>query len=316
MPPDNDTKRYRILVCVDGTEEADRAVRYAGRMGLRLNADIVLLYVRQGDRGMRSGGLQVRVARENMLNWGIELPGTRYLTAGRDLLIEEGVMSADWVEKASHVEVAGDPLGDNSIIYSSGDGSRMIGLKLKVASDVLSGIVEQWEIGQYDLIVVGASERWRTGKSKTFWDRPVVGKLVNIAPCSVLIAREFKDQDQKHLLCTDGSKYAADILTKVALLSRNCGFPISVMTVAEEENKGEAEEQLTILESMLEAVGIRPEAKHVATGDVVDEIKIFGANADLIALAASARSPVARLLLGGVPDRLIREADGSVLIAH
>jgi hypothetical protein len=150
---------FRILVCVDGSDESYRGVRYAARLGVSLDADIALLYVRAVDRGLRSGGLQVRVARENMLSWGLELPGIKYLKTARDMLIEYGAMDADWMEKTRHVEVEGDPLGDNATFYSN-DRGRLIVLKLKVASDIVSGILDQWEIGHYDLIILGASERW------------------------------------------------------------------------------------------------------------------------------------------------------------
>ena len=78
--------RFRILACIDGSEESYDTVRYAVRLGKRPEVDIILLYVRQIDQGLRSGGLQVRVARENMLDWGLELPGITYLTRGLEVL--------------------------------------------------------------------------------------------------------------------------------------------------------------------------------------------------------------------------------------
>ncbi|MEK9677380.1 MAG: universal stress protein, partial [Rhodospirillaceae bacterium] len=88
--------RFRILVCVDGSEESYRGLRYAGDIGKHPDADIILLYVRPIDQGMRTGGLQVRVARENMLNWGLDLPGIKYLKMGLDRLIENGQIAEDW----------------------------------------------------------------------------------------------------------------------------------------------------------------------------------------------------------------------------
>ena len=80
-------KRFRILVCLDGEEEGYRGLRYAARMGgAHKDCDIVLLYVRPIDQGLATGGLQVRLARENILNWGLELPGIRYLKEGLSML--------------------------------------------------------------------------------------------------------------------------------------------------------------------------------------------------------------------------------------
>ena len=47
--------RFRILVCVDGSEESYKAVNYAAEVGKGKDADIVLLYVRPLDQGLRTG---------------------------------------------------------------------------------------------------------------------------------------------------------------------------------------------------------------------------------------------------------------------
>ena len=140
--------RFRILVCIDGSDECYQSLRYAARLGGGVDADIVLLYVRPTDQGLRSGGLQVRVARENMLKWGLELPGIQYLKKGRDMLKELGIMAGDeWREEVAHTDVNGDPLGDNKINYINEQG-KMVVLKLKVATDIATGILEQWEFKQ------------------------------------------------------------------------------------------------------------------------------------------------------------------------
>ena len=137
-------EHFRILVCIDGSDESYQSLRYAARLGGGVDGDIVLLYVRPVDQGLRSGGLQVRVARENMLKWGLELPGIQYLKKGRDMLKDLGIMSGDdWTEEVVHTDVDGDPLGDNKINYVNQQG-KMIVLKLKVASSIATGILEQW----------------------------------------------------------------------------------------------------------------------------------------------------------------------------
>ena len=164
--------RFRMLVCIDGTEESYQSLRYAAKMGQGVDADIVLLYVRPLDQGLRSGGLQVRVARENMLDWGLELPGIKYLKKGYDILKEMGLGGENWQEHSFHYNVDGDPLGDNKLEYINDEG-KVIVLKLKVATDIASGILEQWELGPYDIIILGASGRWR-GMAKKFC-RPRTG---------------------------------------------------------------------------------------------------------------------------------------------
>ena len=43
--------RFRILVCIDGSDECYQSLRYAARLGGGVDADIVLLYVRPVDQG-------------------------------------------------------------------------------------------------------------------------------------------------------------------------------------------------------------------------------------------------------------------------
>ena len=63
--PDQD--RFRVLVCIDGSDESYQGLRYAAKIAHgHDDVDIVLCYVRPIDHGMRSGGLQMDVARGNM----------------------------------------------------------------------------------------------------------------------------------------------------------------------------------------------------------------------------------------------------------
>ena len=71
--------RFRILACIDGTEEALITVRFAARLAPSDECDIIVLYVRPVDQGLWSGGLQVKLARQNMMEAGFELPGVRDL---------------------------------------------------------------------------------------------------------------------------------------------------------------------------------------------------------------------------------------------
>jgi len=224
-------EHFRILVCIDGSDECYQSLRYAVRLGGGVDADIVLLYVRPVDQGLRSGGLQVRVARENMLKLGLELPGIQYLKKGRDMLKELGIMAGeDWTEEYFHTDVDNDPLGDNKIAHANSQ-SKMVVLKLKVAPGIATGILEQWELGPYDLIILGASGRWK-GMGRSFWDPAVAEKVDVHAPCSVLVARDL-EEGHGHLICTDGSEISQQMVEKDAVLANRCHqCDVSLMSVA------------------------------------------------------------------------------------
>ncbi len=315
MNEEETSKRFRICVCLDGSDECYQSLRYAARLGGGVDADIVLLYVRPVDQGMRSGGLQVRVARENMLKWGLELPGIQYLKKGRDMLKEMAIMDGeDWTEEVVHTDVDGDPLGDNKINYVNQQG-KMIVLKLKVATDIATGILEQWELGEYDLIILGASGRWK-GMARSFWDPAVAEKVAIHAPCTVLVARDL-DVGHGHLICTDGSERATEMVRQDALLASRCDCPVSLMSVAlDVEGEAEATQNVTEAKKMLESMGIEVKETIVRIGNPVDEIIEAGPDYSLIVVSESGKSGLRRFFMGSVAFKVMENAHNSVMIVR
>ena len=308
-------ERFRILVCLDGSDECYQSLRYAAKMGSGVDADIILLYVRPTDQGLRSGGLEVRVARENMLKWGIELPGIQHLKKGLDMLKSLGVMSGeDWKEKVTHTDVDGDPLGDNKISYTNKHG-KMVVLKLKIASDIASGILEQWELGEYDLIILGSSSHWK-GMSRSFWDPAVAEKIAVHAPCSVLIARDL-EVGHGHLICTDGSEASMNMVRRDAVLASRCNCPISLMSVAfDDEDELNAVNNVAKAESMLNGLGIDVVEKIIRVGSPVDEIIEAGPDYSLIVVSESSKSGLKRFFMGSVAFKVMENAHNSVMITR
>jgi nucleotide-binding universal stress UspA family protein len=308
-----DDKRYRILVCIDGSDESYRGLRYAAKLSHGMDADIILLYVRALDQGLRSGGLQLSVARENMLNWGLELPGIKYLKKGRDLLIEMGELAADWPEQSAHTDVDGAALGDNKIEYTNGQGRKIV-LKLKVSRDIATGIIDQWELGEYDLCILGASERWRKFSLASFRDPAVAEKVAVHAPCSVLVTRELEGS-LGNLICTDGSERANEMVRRAAALSHTCGFPVSLISIAEDdEARPNAEQNITVAKKILTDMGIEPHDTVIRVGNPVDEIVEEGKKYSMIVVSDTSRSGLKRFFMGSVAFKVLEESKHSVLV--
>ena len=308
-------KRFRILSCIDGSEESYRGLHYAARLGGGVDADIVLLYVRALDQDMRSGGLQARVFRENLLDWGLDLPGIKYLKKAREELAEMGVMSDNWTERAVHVDRYGDPLGDNSIEYTNRAGKKIV-LELKVAPDIVEGILEECEANNYDLLIMGASERWRPGRRKTFWDPAVAEKVVARAPCSVIVARELKE-NYGHLICTNGSEHAIDVARKDAVLASRCQCPVSLISVVPEgEDEATAMDALLRTRLAIEAEDVVVEEVLPRVGDPVEEIVKAGANYSVIVIARSEKQPKWWLFETDIAYQVMEHAHNSVMIVR
>ena len=305
-------KRYRILICIDGSEESNRGLQYAARLGAAPDADIVLLYVRPIDQGLSSGGLQVRVARENMLNWGLELPGIQYLKKGRDMLIKTEELADQWDQHSAHTDVGGDPLGDNKIEYVNKQGNSIV-LKLKTASSIAEGILDQYELGPYNLIILGSS-----GKSgnlgKSLWDPAIAEKIAIHAPCSVCVAREL-ETGHGMLLCTDGSERAMAMIHKAAQLAKRVDAKVSVMSVSlDNEGKDEARSNVDQAIELLRSLDIEPIKHFTKVGNPVEEIIQAGESYSFIVLGDTGKTGLKRFFMGSVAFKVMEFAKNSVMV--
>ncbi len=309
-------QRFRILVAIDGSEESYRSLRYAARLGQGVDADITLLYVRRMDQGLNSGGLQVRVARENILEWGLDLPGVRYLRKGREILIEEGQMEADWEPRMIHKEVQGDPLGDHMMEYVN-DSGKLIRLRLRIASDIESGILDQQEQGRHQIIMLGShDQKRRTAMFPSVGIAPVSLKVALHAPCSVVVTREM-EQGLGHLICVDGSPEALEMVKKDAVIADRCNCPISLFSVAKDQaSVAQAQAALQAAEAALSELGVKPRGVKHSVGNAVQEICKEGQNYSMIVLSGRSKSSLKRFFMGNTAMNVLQHAVNSVMVVR
>ena len=311
--------RFRILVCIDGSDESYRAVKYAALMGgHRDDCDIILLYVRPIDQGMHTGGLQVRVARENILNWGLELPGIRYLNKGLEILMAEEDMKADeWNLETTHTDVVGDPLGDNKTEYRHPTSGRSIVLKLKVAPDAASGILDQFELGPYDVIILGCGKTGRSRLQSTLM--PSVSEKVALhAPCTVLVARDLIF-GHGHLVCVNGTEKSMEMAKHESqIVARFRQGHVTAIQVVETDADVPAAEAFldSVDEAMKAEFELGLDDKIVRVGRVVQNIVDVGKDFTAIVIAGSSKSTLQRMFIRSVPLEVLRRARNSVMIVR
>lgn len=305
--------RFRTLVCVDGSDDSYRGLEYAAAISGGADSDIILLYVRPIDQGLRTGGLQVRVARENMLSWGLELPGIKYLNQGRDLLVEHGDMALSWDQKITHTDVAGDPLGDNKVEYRNAEGKSIV-LKLKTAPNIATGILDQYELGPYNLIILGASGRWG-GWAKSLLDPAVAEKVAIHAPCSVMVTRQL-ERGHGHLICTDGSERAVEMVHKAAeLIHRTEAKRVSVMSVAVDvESEPNAKRFVEEASKILEDNDLVVREAFTRVGTPVETIIEAANDYSIIVMGDTGKTGLKRYFMGSVAFKVMEYAERSVMI--
>ena len=303
--------RFRILACIDGSDESFVTVRFGARYLVQNNCDLIVLMVRPIDIGLNSGGLQLRLARQSMLDAGFELPGVRHLKQALAILKEEGIDVSAWPRESTHADAWGDPAGDNKVEYKSPEG-RSVVLKLKTSPDVAHGILDQYELGPYNLIIVGEPSRWR-GELMAFFDSGVVQTVTTMAPCSVLVARNSLEK-KGYFICTDGSSRSMQAVRRSAVLAQVTGQPITLFSAADSEaGRPAAEEAVANARALLKAMKIQVADVKVAIGTPAEEIVESGSLYRVIVVTDEGRSRLHRLLRGSTATEVVRKARTSVL---
>ena len=303
--------RFRILVCIDGSDEAYEGLQFAADLGKREECDIILLSVRPFDQGLQTGGMQLSVTRENMLEWGFEVPHIQHLRKGLDLLVEAGHMPEVWDARSTHAAVKGDPLGDSKVEYKNAQG-KLVVLKLKTAHDAVSGVLDQYELGPYNLIITGPPTRW-LGDLRSFWDAGVTQKVAMLAPSSTLVARPSRT-GAGFLICVDGSGHALDAAFRAGVLAQANGFPITLLSVAKRgESPLKARRQVKGARIALRSRGLEVTRLMIRSGDPTEEIIKAGEAFDLIVVSDSGKSRLKRFFVGSVAFNVMGYAKTSVL---
>jgi nucleotide-binding universal stress UspA family protein len=303
--------RFRILACIDGSEESFVSVRMAAKLAPRDETDIIVLYVRPIDQGLHSGGLQVRLARQNMMEAGFELPGVKHLKRALDVLKEEGVDVSDWTLQAENQDAWGDPAGDTKAEYRSATG-RSVVLKLKTSPDVAVGILDQYELGPYNLMILGEPSRWRS-EFKAFFDAGVVQTVATMAPCSVLVARSGSEK-MGFLICTDGSSRSMQAVRRSAVLAKATNEPITLLSVAEtDQGRAAAEEAVANAKALLKAMKINVAGTKTKVGNIADEIVETGSLYRIVVVSDEGRGRLQRIFKKSIASEVVKRARTSVL---
>ena len=307
-------QRFNILVCIDGSPSSYRGLRYALKFSMDdTDTDISLLYVRPTDRSGSSEGLNMELARENMLDWDLELPGLSSLKKARDILIENELLGEDWEDKDISKKYRGSRLGDHILQYYNKSSGQKISLIVRVESSVLVGILNEAHYTKYDLVIVSASDDDRGGA--TIDNRTAVG-VASEHDGTVIIAREL-EAGHGHLVCMTNSKTSLGLALLDAEIAARCGCPIHLYAVAPtQEQKNATEKMLKTAKKTLEDHGYAVASVQMELGDPVARIIEHGKSHSLIVMAPSKHSFLKRMFLGSISNAVLKKASNSVMIVR
>lgn len=301
-------KRFQILLCIDGSEESKRGLNYAVKLGQGNDADITLLNVRTVDRGSKQ---TLNLARQNMIDWGFELPGMNVLKDARDQLVELGFLGEDGENQKIRKKAFGSPVGDRMKTYTDESG-KTITLKQIVAPTVASGILDEEELNDYDLTILaisGSGAKNVTGKI----DWHVTKTVVSEHKGTVLLARGI-EENQGHLICVCDDK-SIEAAKRDAVLASRCQCPVHLFSVAlSEDDRDAANTAIARATAAIEAEGVNIESAKIAVGNPHDEIIEYGKNFSVIVMADTSVKGFRRFFQTSVAYEVLQHATNSVMI--
>jgi len=313
LTEDDSEKPFKVLVCIDGTEESYRGLRYAVRLGSNVDTDLTLLYVRQADKELHTEGLDIRMARENMLDWGLELPGMDFLKRGLDMLMEMGYLDGNWSTKTSHIDTKGDPLGNNQVDYINEEG-RKVTLKLVVAPSAEIGILDEDETGEYDITILSAADEEKESDKGSLFGGSVSQRVATESHNTVIIAKGL-EENHGHLVCLSGSTHSLNTARQDAILASRCNCPLYLYSVAKNEKSVEkAQAIIDEAKAVIEDAGFKVDGEKIGVGDPVESIIEEGCNYSLIVLCGEHGTGMGRFLKSSITTQIIKGARSSVML--
>ena len=174
------------------------------------------------------------------------------------------------------------------------------------------GILDQYELGPYNLMILGEPSKWR-GEFKAFFDSGIVQTVATMAPCSVLVARQSFDRSG-FFICTDGTSRSMQAVRRAAVLAQMTNEPITLFSVSTtQEGLPAAEEAVANAKALLKAMKITVAETRVAKGNPAEEIVEHGSLYKIIVVTDEGRSRLQRLFKGSTATDVVRMARTSVL---
>lgn len=299
----------KILMCTDGQESAETAIRFGAMFARHLGSQITVLHVRAKLPG--SDRSQLTTTRKQLGEWSLEVPEVGHLQRAHAILAEFGIVKSISSNKTDARHAFRESVTGGMEFHTTGHRSDRAHLKLRdgaAAEEILAEI----DKGHYDLTILGS--RSHVGIARYFVGSTAL-RVAEFSPSSVLIAKNIREQ-QHFLLCTDGSPLAEAAEILGAKVAEAMKARVTLLSVAETGEERElAEERLRRADMILAQLGVSASSR-VRTGRPSEEIIDEARDHDIVVLGASGSSAVRRFFLGSVPLKVIEYGECPVLLVR
>ncbi len=297
------------MMCTDGEEYAERAIRFGGTFARSLDANVTILHV--GPKTSPEERAHLTKTRKKLADWNKELPGAGHLDRAGKILDEMGLIRSLPARSSNARYVFRETPEGGLEFHLVGHGVRRVRLKLR-EGDPAEEILNEAQQGKFDLIITGA--RGHEGKARYFVGS-TASRVAEFASCSVLIAKNIKEQHH-FLICTDGSKQAEQAELFGATIAQALSALVTVLSISDEEaESAQAQERVRRAEMVLNQLGIGIRVK-TRVGRPSEEIIQEARDKDVVVMAASSSSAMRRFFLGSVPLKVIEYGECPVLLVR
>lgn len=292
----------KFVICVGGVEPSVETIRFGGRIAKAFEADVSLLYVQpKVPHAVRQ---EMRLTREKLSEWEIELPGVKVLRAARQILLEEGLVKTGPTGEIVQRHALKPGIRGAYELHVYGIHGENIRLRLR-EGDIITEINKEVESDQHDLVIFGASQK-----------RNILNNLVQFINCSMLIVKNAKDVKYEFLVCTDSSPASRKAELFGAKLARFLNSQVLLLSIA----KFKAREHMAMegaerASRFLTKAGVS-HCISVRVGNVVDEIAAHAREDTMVVMGTSQMWELKKWLFGSKPMKVVERVSCPVLIVH
>jgi len=292
----------KFLTCIGGGETSTETIRFGLMIAKAFNADVSLLYVQPHfPHAVRQ---EMKLAREKLSEWQIDLPGVEVLHAAQAILLEEQFLKTTDSGEVVQKHALKAAIRGAHEIHLYGTRGEDVRLRLR-DGDIISEVNAEVESAQHDLVILGASQQ-----------RRLLHKLIHFVNCSMLIVKNPKQVRYELLICTDGSPASRKAEVFGIRLAQSLGAIVQLLSVARSRNREHAamEEAERVSKSMAKASVHYTIA--VRVGKMVDAVAELAREDTLVVLGTSPVSELRKLLFGSIPTRIIHRINCPILIVQ
>lgn len=237
------------------------------------------------------------------------------------------------IDKANYSKVY-ENIADSVLMFTQKEVVKhgyTLGEKIKSFGSASEGILEQIEIGQYDMILLGSHGK----KGLQKWLGSVSRHVVSHTIVPTFISRK-RTKNKKVLLTVDGSDHAYNSIKHAVKLLDLSGKEIHIVSVKEKpellpleaaldqnwlddiekQQRIHATKAINKAKSFLEKEELKVENETILTGNPAEKIieLVDKEEIDLVIMGARSRVDLSVLLLGSVSKRVLENVNSNVLV--